>query len=149
MEGNDFIMFKHGCGSDSTYNDRSDYRATFDAETEERFNKPCENFIFYHVEVEYVGNKSYTFEHTPKTDKWYLEYLFEDHPEDNSNPIIFKIRNATLMESDLTLSGKEDIWFDGPPEISLKSDRSKKSMMRRVLVNLQVSLLLLFMLTFH
>ena len=135
MEGNDFIMFKHGCGNDSTYHDPSDYRATFDAETKERFDKPCENFIFYHVEVEYVGNKSFTFQYTPKTDKWYFEYLFEDHPEedhpeDDSNPIIFKIRNATLMEWDLTLSGKEDIWFDGLPEMNLKSDRNKKSMMR-------------------
>ena len=86
MEGNDFIIFKHGCGEDSTfyanetrYNCKTrnceytgwhdhdctetctETRLTEDAKT--KFDKPCENFIFYHVEVEYVGYESFTYDY--------------------------------------------------------------------------------------
>ena len=113
MEGNDFIIFKHGCGDDSTYHDPSDHWSSFsfDEEMEERFETPCENVTFYHIEIEYVGDTSYT----------YNSVLEEDN-----NPIIFKIRNATLLEWDLTISGKEEIWFDIPPEIDLHSKRNTR-----------------------
>ena len=119
MEGNDFIIFKHGCGDDLTYHDPSDpYYFSVDEEMEERFETPCENVTFYHIEIEYVGDTSYT----------YNSVL-----EEKNDPIIFKIRNATLLEWDLTISGKEEIWFDKPPEINLKSNRNKKDPMRSVL----------------
>ena len=112
MEGNDFIIFKHGCGDDSTYHDPSDWSSfSVDEETEERFETPCENVTFYHVEVEYVGDTSYT---------------YNSVSEEEKNPIIFKIRNATLLEWDLTISGKEEIWFDIPPEIDLHSKQNTR-----------------------
>ena len=121
MEGNDFIIFKHGCGDDLTYHDPSDpYYFSVDEEMEERFETPCENVTFYHIEIEYVGDTSYT----------YSSVL-----EEKNDPIIFKIRNATLLEWDLTISGKEEIWFDKPPEINLKSNRNKKDPMRSVCKN--------------
>ena len=109
MEGNDFILFKHGCGNDSTY------EMEFTVEAKPRFDKPCENPIFYHVEVEFLGNQSYIYN---------LEL-----PDNDSNPVIFKIRNATLLDWSLTANGKEEIWFDRAPENTLKSDRNKKETM--------------------
>ena len=114
MEGNDFILFKHGCGNDSTYHEPYEYGFTYEAKA--RFEKPCENTIFYHVEVEFIGNRS---------------FLYEINPEDDSNPIIFKIRNATLLDWSLTANGKEEIWFDRAPEITLKTDRNRKERMMR------------------
>ena len=127
MEGNDFILFKHGCGNDSTY--FNPWETDFSYEAKERFDKPCENTIFYHVEVEFLGNQSYIYNYEQPND----ETETAEHPEDDSNPIIFKIRNATLLDWDLTANGKEEIWFDKAPKIKLKSDRKKKeSMMRSV-----------------
>lgn len=104
-----------------TYHDPSDPFYFFvDEEMEERFETPCENVTFYHIEIEYVGDTSYT----------YSSVL-----EKENDPIIFKIRNATLLEWDLTISGKEEIWFDKPPEINLKSNRNKKDPMRSVCKN--------------
>ena len=110
MEGNDFILFKHGCGNDSTY--LEPYEIEFNVEAKARFEKLCENTIFYHVEVEFIGNQS---------------FLYERNPEDDSNPIIFKIRNATLLDWSLTANGKEEIWFYRAPEITLKTYRKKQS----------------------
>ena len=118
MEGNDFIMFKHGCGNDSMYED-PDSQWDIDRQAKQRFDEPCSNLIFYHVEVEYVGKKSFLYK-----------------SEDDSNPIIFKMRNATLLDWDLTSSGKEQIWFDRQPKVILKSDRNKKeSTMRSVILH--------------
>ena len=117
MEGNDFILFKHGCGNDSTY---ERYKYVFNDEAKARFEKPCENTIFYHVEVEFIGNQS---------------FLYEINPEDDSNPIIFKIRNATLLDWSLTANGKEEIWFDKAPEITLKTNRNKKQSTYRFFTN--------------
>ena len=143
MEGNDFILFKHGCGNDSTY--PIDHKTTTNSwpyktyefeitdEEKERFQKPCESTIFYHVEVEFLGNQSYIYNNDQPNDV--TETV--DHPEDNPNPIIFKIRNATLLDWGLTTNGKEEIWFDRASEITLKSDRIKKeSRMRSVLYKL-------------
>ena len=120
MEGNDFIIFKHGCGDDSTYHDPSNPLSfSVDEETRERFETPCENVTFYHVEVEYGG----------------ASYTYNSVSEEENNPIIFKIRNATLLEWDLTISGKEEIWFDMPPEIDLHSKqntRKRKNNMRLI-----------------
>ena len=126
MEGNDFILFKHGCGNDSTYIES--YYFHFTEEAKARFDKPCENTIFYHVEVELLGNQSYIYNYEQPND----ETETAEHPEDDSNPIIFKIRNATLLDWDLTANGKEEIWFDKAPKITLKSDRKKKESMRSV-----------------
>ena len=117
MEGNDFILFKHGCGNDSTYHEPYEYGFTDEAKA--RFEKPCENTIFYHVEVEFIGNQSYIYNS--------LEHL--EHPKDDSDPVIFKIRNATLLDRSPTANGKEEIWFDRAPENTLKSDRNKKETM--------------------
>ena len=111
MEGNDFILFKHGCGNDSTY--EMNWALRLDPGWTPV--GPCGNTIFYHVEVEFIGNQS---------------FLYERNPEDDSNPIIFKIRNATLLDWSLTANGKEEIWFDRAPEITLKNDRSKNESMR-------------------
>ena len=54
-----------------------------------------------------------------------------EHPNDDSNPVIFKIRNATLLDWSLTANGKEEIWFDRAPDITLKKDRSEKESMTR------------------
>ena len=110
MEGNDFILFKHGCGNDSTY--IGAYEAGFSDEAKARFDKPCENPIFYHVEVEKP--------HETET---------EEHPEHDSNPIIFKIRNASLLDWDLSANGKEEIWFDKAPNTRLESNRKWKGPM--------------------
>ena len=127
MEGNDFILFKHGCGNDSTYIE--DYGMEFTAEAKARFDKTCENTIFYHVEVEFLGNQSNIYNYEQPDD----ETETVEHPEDDSNPIIFTIRNATLLDWDLTASGKEEIWFDKAPKIRRESDQKRKdSMMRSV-----------------
>ena len=128
MEGNDFIIFKHGCGNDSTYLEPD--KLEFDEETKKRFAKPCDNYTFYHVELEYVGHQSYIYQYEQPDN----EDETDEHPENDSNPIIFKMRKATLLEWDLTESGKEEIWFDKAPEVTLKSDKNKKDgMMRSVL----------------
>ena len=119
MEGNDFIIFKHGCGNDSTYHEH--HASEFTDEIINRFNKPCENFIFYHVELEDVGNNSFFYKYEQPDD----ENETDEQPEDDSNPIVFKMRKATLLEWNLTESGKEEIWFDKAPEVILKSDRNK------------------------
>ena len=133
MEGNDFILFKHGCGNDSTYpidhnpTITDEYKIT--DEEKQRFQKPCKNKIFYHVEVEFLGNQSYIYNYEHPNDE-----TETGHPEKDSNPVIFKIRNATLLDLGLTESGKEEIWFDRAQEITLKSDRIKKEyQMRSVL----------------
>ena len=83
MEGNDFIIFKHGCGEDSTFYTNETrhycrrnckYTGWYDPDCTEtctetrlaedakaKFGKPCENFIFYHVELEYIGDESFTY----------------------------------------------------------------------------------------
>ena len=100
MEGNDFIIFKHGCGNDSTYGkgwtgwtDHSD--TGFSDEAKAKMEKPCENFTFYHVEVEYVGDESYTY-------KYYAsdEETQTDKPSPEDDPIIFKIRSLQSNISD-------------------------------------------------
>ena len=142
MEGNDFILFKHGCGNDSTYPidhnpackphtwtscrpyKTREYEIT--DEEKERFQKPCKNKIFYHVEVEFLGNQSYNYNYEYPNDE-----TETGHPKKDSNPVIFKIRNATLLDLGLTESGKEEIWFDRAQEITLKSYRIKKEFQRR------------------
>ena len=58
MEGNDFILFKHACGNDSSYMVAPDDPFTeLSDEGKERMKTPCENFKFYHVEVEYIRNR--------------------------------------------------------------------------------------------
>ena len=106
MEGNDFILFKHGCGNDSTYHWPFEYEFTDEAKA----GNPCGNIIFYHVEVEFIGNQSYIYNS--------LEHL--EHPKDDSDPVIFKIRNATLLDRSPTANGKEEIWFHRAPEITKK-----------------------------
>ena len=54
-----------------------------------------------------------------------------EHPNDDSNPVTFKIRNATLLDWSLTANGKEEIWFDRAPDITLEKDRSEKESMMR------------------
>ena len=125
MEGNDFIMFKHACGNDSTYLEANSI--AIKEEAKKRFDKPCDNYTFYHVELEYVGDKSNIYKYEQPDD----ENETDEHPTGPSNPVIFKMRNATLLEWDLTESGKEEIWFDKAPEITLKSDRNKKELMMR------------------
>ena len=82
MEGNDFILFKNGCGNDSTHHGRYEYE--FTDEAKERFENPCRNTIFDHVAVEFIGNQSYI-------------YNSLEHPNDDSDPVIFKIRNSRLQ----------------------------------------------------
>ena len=122
MEGNDFILFKHGCGNDSTYEMNLCSPPRFTDEARARFQKPCGNTIFYHVEVEFLGNQSYIYNYEHLND----ETETVDHPEDDSNPIIFKIRNATLLDLGLTESSKEEIWFDKVTEITLKTDQFRE-----------------------
>ena len=100
MEGNDFIIFKHGCGNDSTYSKRwngwTDPSDTgFSDEAKAKMEKPCENFTFYHVEVEYVGDESYRY-------KYYAsdEETDNDKPSPEDDPIIFKIRSSQSNHSD-------------------------------------------------
>ena len=100
MEGNDFIIFKHGCGNDSTYSKKwngwTDHSDTgFSDEAKAKMEKPCENFTFYHVEVEYVGDESYRY-------KYYAsdEETDNDKPSPEDDPIIFKIRSSQSNHSD-------------------------------------------------
>ena len=60
----------------------------FSDKAKAKMAKPCDNFTFHHVEVEYVGDGSYTYKYEEAAD----ENKTEEHPEDDSNPIIFKIR---------------------------------------------------------
>ena len=54
------------------------------------------------------------------------ENATEDHLENDSNPIIFKIRNATLSQSsDRNDSSKEEIWFEKPSENPYESDSNE------------------------
>ena len=101
MEGNDFIIFKHGCGNDSTYPTEwigwtNPTFTGFSDTAKAKMAKPCDNFTFHHVEVEYVGDESYTYKYEEADD----ENETEEHPEDDSNPIIFKIRLLPLNNSD-------------------------------------------------
>ena len=101
MEGNDFIIFKHGCGNDSTYHTgwtgwTDPTHTGFSDKAKAKMTKPCDDFTFHHVEVEYVGDESYTYKYEESDD----ENETEDHPEDDSNPIIFKIRLLRLNISD-------------------------------------------------
>ena len=58
----------------------------------------------------------------------------DENSEDDPDAVIMKIRNATLLEWGLTLSGREEIWFDKRPQMINKVDRNKKeNMMRSVL----------------
>ena len=83
MEGNDFIIFKHGCGNDSTYLkdphniDQMMGGMDFHEEGKERMKTPCENYTFYHIEVEYVGNQSYISKYEQSDD----ENETVEHPE--------------------------------------------------------------------
>ena len=97
MEGNDFIIFKHGCGNDSTYHTgwtgwTDPTHTGFSNKAKSKMTKPCDDFTFHHVEVEYVGDESYTYKYEESDD----ENETEEHPEDDSNPIIFKIRLLRL-----------------------------------------------------
>merc|ERR1711990_295796 len=56
MDGNDFVLIKHSCGNDSNYGDI--HQIEFDKETKERMKTPCDNYTYYHVEVEYIGSRS-------------------------------------------------------------------------------------------
>ena len=49
MEANDFIIFKHGCGNDSTYHEP--HSIEFSEEAKQRFEKPGENFILIHTRM--------------------------------------------------------------------------------------------------
>ena len=143
MEGNDFIIFKHGCGNDSEYTMKLSFLGRpltqFSEDSTDKMKEPCKNHIFYHVEVEFIGDQTNTFEYDEfnvPTHSWIpLDYenfeLDIKHPDDDDeNPKIFKIRRATLMKWDLTESRTEDIWFDKPPKIVLKSnDRTDDQMM--------------------
>ena len=137
MYGNDFIIFKHGCGDDSEYTmaknvDGTDDRYKFSEESKTKMKKHCENHIFYHVEVEPIGNYTNTYEYEesedgppttvglPGSESTDSKSDAELHPEDDEiNPKVFKIKRATLLEVDFTANGKEEIWFDKPQEIIL------------------------------
>ena len=137
MYGNDFIIFKHGCGDDSEYTmaknvDGTDDRYKFSEESKTKMKKHCENHIFYHVEVEPIGNYTNTYEYEesedgspttvglPGSESTDSKSDAELHPEDDEiNPKLFKIKRATLLDVDFTANGKEEIWFDKPQEIIL------------------------------
>ena len=143
MYGNDFIIFKHGCGDDSEYTmakneyDGKDDRYKFSEESKTKMKKHCENHIFYHVEVEPIGKNTNThiqntFEYEesddgppttiglPGSESTDSKSDAELHPEDDEiNPKVFKIKRATLLDVDFTANGKEEIWFDKPQEIIL------------------------------
>ena len=57
------------------------------------------------------------------------EDLTEEHLEDDSNPIIFTIRNAKVanlsQSNDRMTSSKEEIWFEKPSEIPYESDSNE------------------------
>ena len=128
MEGNDFVLFKHGCGNDSSY-ENFEFRREITPDGKERFDKPCENFTFYHVDLEHIGNQSTTYKYEqPDDDADILE-----HAEDDvTNPVIFKIRKATISDWFYTASGKEEIWYEQPPKVFLKSDRKEKAGKMRI-----------------
>ena len=142
MDGNDFIIFKHGCGSDSEYTMEENNEMSFSDESETKMKKHCEDHIFYHVEVEFIGNSSNTYEFEESEDG---PLIFQGitgpdstdskpetdlHPEDDEiNPKIFKIKRATLLEWDLTDNGKEEIWFDKPQEIIVNKGADQSNMM--------------------
>ena len=99
MEGNDFIMFKHGCGDDSTYGKgwtgwTDPSNTGFSDEAKAKMEKPCENFTFYHVEVEYVGDESYTYKYEASD-----EETQTDKPPPEGDPIILKIRSSQSNNS--------------------------------------------------
>ena len=107
MESNDFIIFKHGCGNDSTYHKErtwtrstsyplipSNWHTVFSDKTKAKMAKPCDNFTFHHVEVEYVGDDSYTYKYEESDGK----NVTEEDPEDGSNPIILKIRLLNISD---------------------------------------------------
>ena len=154
LEGNDFIIFKHGCGNDSEYTlqvpgskfglpNPNAEKTEFTDESTDKMKEPCKNHIFYHVEVEIIGDPSNTFEYdrfndpTPSFFPFYSDRDADpdaepdiEHPDDDDeNPKLFKIRKATLMEWDLIDTGREDIWFDKPPTIVLKSNGGISSQM--------------------
>ena len=152
MDGNDFIIFKHGCGTDSEYTmkENNTFSLSFSDESKTKMKKHCEGHIFYHVEVEFIGKSSNAYEFkksedsppigadrpgpdatapTPETDL---------HPEDDEiNPKIFKIKRASLLEWDLTENGKEEIWFDKPQEIILKKGGVQPNHMMLKLIQFQ------------
>ena len=57
------------------------------------------------------------------------ENATEEHLEDDSNPIIFKIRNATVANlsksKEHNNSSKEEIWFERPSEIPYETDSNE------------------------
>ena len=129
MEGNDFVLFKHGCGNDSTYENSRFNGGQITPDGKEKFDKPCENFTFYHVDLERFAmtSNSYKYEQ-PDDDADILEHA----EDDDTNPVIFKIRKATLLEWYYTASGKEEIWYEQPPKVFLKSDRKEKDGKMRI-----------------
>lgn len=137
MYGNDFILFKHGCGDDSDYTMAKQFGQDdpnkFSEESKAKMKKHCENHIFYHVEVEPLGNSTNTYEYEasedgppttvglPGSESTDSKSDAELHPEDDEiNPKVFKIKRASLLDVDFTANGKEEIWFDKPQEIILK-----------------------------
>ena len=133
MNGNDFIIFKHGCGNDSVYTMEKNNIHKFSQESEEKMQKHCENHTFYHVEVEFIGDSSNIYEYKesedelpngsgpPISDSADSKAETEVHSEnDEINPKMFKLKRATLLEWNFTKNGKEEIWYDKPQEITLK-----------------------------
>ena len=105
MVGNDFIIFKHGCGNDSTYHREQTWTrlswgtpippfTVFSDKTRAKMAKPCDNFTFHHVEVEYAGDDSYTYKYETSSDK----NVTEEDPEDDL--IILKMRLLQFNISD-------------------------------------------------
>ena len=147
MDGNDFIIFKHGCGDDSEYTMQENNRMSFSDDSKTKMKKHCEDHIFYHVEVEFIGDSSNTYavlesQRGPSIGQGPQDPDLTDsksetdlHPEDDEiNPKIFKIKRATLLEWNLTDNGKEEIWFDKPQEIVLNkgADPSNQMMLKRL-----------------
>ena len=149
LEGNDFIIFKHGCGNDSAYTlqvPESNFgppnpdavKTEFTDESNEKMKEPCKNHTFYHVEIELLGDQNNTFKNEsadpppnpfdPDFDRD-AEPDIEHSEDDDQNPKMFKIRKATLLDWKLTDSGKEEIWFDKPPTIFLNSNAGVNTQM--------------------
>ena len=146
LEGNDFIIFKHGCGNDSEYTLQAPAssfgppnpdapKTEFTDESTEKMKEPCKNHTFYHVEVELIGDQNNTFKAEESNDSteprlspfgpdFYpgVEPDIEHPEDDDENPKLLKIRKATLLEWDVTDDKEEKIWFDKPPTIVLKSN---------------------------
>ena len=79
LTGNDFIIFKHGCGGDSNYTmekgpDGQDDQNKLSEESKTKMKKHCENHIFYHVEVELIGNSSNTYEYEDSGKQTNIQY---------------------------------------------------------------------------